>query len=174
MSSSTPAVAGTLPDAARRSRLHVVARTGALAGAALAAVATFLPWITMPDPFEASNRLVASGVESLQGVAVLVSGVVALALVAVGGRPRLLWATVPATVVVMVTAGNLVDCTRPDPELGGLLGALLTGPDAAYGLWLGFAGGVVLLGLALAAGLTAPTPTARPAPAPTSPPPTAP
>lgn len=134
---------------------HLAARVGALTGAALAAVGTFLPWTTMPDPFDASTRLVASGVEGLTGLAVLVAGVVAAVLVALGGRARLFWTAVPATIAVLVSGGNLVDCLRPDPELGGLLGALLVSPDPAYGLWLSFAGGVVALGLALLAGMTA-------------------
>lgn len=155
MSSPLPGTTGTLPDAPGRSRLHLAARLGALSGAALAVVATFLPWTTMPDPFDASTRLAASGIGSVQGAVVVVAGLVTVTLVGVGGRARLLWAVVPATVVVLVAGGNLVDCLRPDPELGGLLGALLAGPDAAYGLWLTFAGGVVALGLALLAGATA-------------------
>lgn len=138
------------------SAAHLGARVGALIGALVAAVGTVLPWITMPDPFDASVRVVAAGVESGQGIAALVAGVVVVVLVAMGGRTRLFWAVVPATIVVLVASGTLVDCLRPEPELGGLLGALLTGPDAAYGLWMTLAGGVAALACAPLAGRTAP------------------
>lgn len=144
------------PRGPRLSPAHLTARVGALIGALLAAVGTVLPWMTMPDPFDASVRVASAGVESRQGIAALVAGVVVAVLVTMGGRARLLWAVVPATVVVLVASGTLVDCLRPEPELGGLLGALLTGPDAASGLWTTLVGGVVALACAPLAGRTAP------------------
>lgn len=149
------------PTPAPRTLPHLPLRIGALAGGALAVVATFLPWLSVPDVLDPSRRLVTRGFESLEGIAALAAAVVVVVLVAMGGRTRLLWAIVPATVVVLVTADNLLGCLGSHPEpTGGLLSLLELRPYAEYGLLLALAGGGVALVCSLLAGRTTATPAA--------------